>query len=76
MTQLIAMHTQPDDLAPTCDFRIASTLRRCRNQFCRPLGVTREEEQAAIEAGLLRYVKTAPCRYVITDAGHEFLSEH
>ena len=76
MTQLIAMHTQPDDLDPTCDFRIASTLRRCRNQFCRPLGVTREEVQAAFDAGLLKFVHCAASHYSLTDAGHEFLSEH
>ena len=56
--------------------RLARTLRRCRNQTVRPPGVTREEVQAAFDAGLLKFVHCAASHYGLTDAGHELLSEH
>ena len=58
--------------------RLAATLRRLRNCSLRPYGVTPEEEQAVIEAGYMTPLKLqfGAVRYMITDAGHEFLREH
>lgn len=64
------------DEADLANRRIASTLRRCWLQSFRPIGVTEDEERAAIDAGLMRFVEgTYVGRYSITAAGHEFLSE-
>ncbi len=67
----------PDD-ADLVNRRLARTLRRCRNCSFRPYGVTPEEEQAAIEAGLMSRLKLqfGATHYMLTDAGHEFLREH
>jgi hypothetical protein len=72
-----AMTDVDTDDAGLADRRMASTLRRCWLQPSRPIGITADEEQAATDAGLMRFVEgTYRGRYSITAAGHEFLREH
>lgn len=60
------------------NLRLARTLRRLRNSSFRPFGVTREEEKAVMDAGLLSRFSLpfGSVHYMLTDAGHEFLNEH
>ena len=60
------------------NLRLARTLRRLRNASMRPYGVTPEEEQAVIEAGLMSRLSLpfGAAHYMVTDAGHEFLREN
>lgn len=58
------------------DCRMAAVVRRLRNQTARPPGVSREEVQAAFDAGLIKFVHCAASHYSLTEAGHAFLAEH
>ncbi len=54
---------------------LQSTLRQCkRSSTCRPLGVSRADEQAAMQRGFLRWHEWPSGHYEVTDAGREFLS--
>ena len=63
---------------PTLTSRLAATVRRLRNSSFRPFGVTMEEEREVVEAGLMGKLslRFGSVRYWVTEAGHEFLSEH
>ena len=48
---------------------LAATLRRCKGQICRPLGVSRGNEERAMQLGYLRFHEWPSGYYEITDAG-------
>lgn len=56
------------------DERLRRTLRACRGQYCRPVHVSRDEEQAAIERGYLRFHEWPAGHYQVTERGQSFLA--